>query len=61
MIKIYVSDYCHSCPAFNPTVNTLFANDEVVEHAVTCINKDECRLIGRHLEQMMKKDKEKER
>ena len=56
MIKIYVSDYCHSCPAFSPMVDTVFANDEVVEHAVTCINKDECRLIRRHLEKSMKKE-----
>lgn len=58
MIKIYVSDHCHSCPAFSPTVDTVFANDEVVEHAVTCINKDECRLIIRHFEKCRKKEKE---
>lgn len=54
MIKIQVSDYCHNCQEFYPDLNSLFGDDGMVIHYITCDNKDKCRNIRLHLEKQMK-------
>lgn len=50
MIKLVVAEYCHDCPSFNATCDTVFDGHNRPSHYIKCLNSDECRHIRQYIE-----------
>jgi len=59
MIRLVVAEYCHKCPEFEPSVDKLFACNEMVQATVMCKRHMVCENIYEFVLKM-KRDEEKQ-
>lgn len=57
MIEIFVEDYCHECEDFEPTVNRIYSDDQILAQDITCINRDRCERMCAALYDRLAKEK----
>lgn len=53
MIELIVEPYCHNCPSFEATQNTLWAPESI--HTITCKRAQECDTLASYLRGQIEK------
>lgn len=59
MIKLFVEDYCHNCPDFDPYVSKTELECDMGRYCtntdITCKHAERCEEIKKYLEKEIKK------